>query len=54
MFKNIDAELSIKGFKKVFFSNKTRIRAHMNQYTISPVRWDTYFQVNRVENKKFN
>ena len=23
-------------------------------YTVSPVRWDTYFQVNRVENQKLN
>ena len=26
----------------------------MNQYTVSPVRWDTYFQANRVENQKLN
>ena len=23
-------------------------------YTVSPVRWDTYFQANRVENQKLN
>ena len=23
-------------------------------YTVSPVRWDTYFLVNRVENQKLN
>ena len=54
MFTNFDAELSIKGSEKVFLSSKTRIRAYMNQYTVSPVRWDTYFQVNRVENQKLN
>ena len=23
-------------------------------YTVSPVRWDTYFQANRVEHQKLN
>ena len=23
-------------------------------YTVSPVRWDTYFKANRVENQKLN
>ena len=35
-------------------SGKTGICAHMNQYTVSPVRWDTYFQANRVEHQKLN
>ena len=36
------------------FKGKTGICAHMNQYTVSPVRWDTYFQANRVEHQKLN
>ena len=32
---------------------KTRLKIKI-LYTVSPVRWDTYFQANRVEHQKLN
>ena len=58
MLVGVEFELpdTIKQMKQSIYvrSTKMSVDGGRVEYTVSSVRWDTYFQANRVENQKLN